>query len=217
MERTPYDRESISYDSMRDEEIVRRIQQEHDMAGADYLVNKYKPLVRQKARPYFMVGADSDDIIQEGMIGLYKATRDFKEGKEASFKSFAEICITRQIITAIKSATRRKHSPLNSYVSLSGFTYDDTSERSLYEIIEDENEEKPEEMLIINDESEKIDIIMSELLSELEQQVLRGYLDGKTYEEMAHEVDRSVKSIDNALQRIKKKLEKYFSNRNMLV
>lgn len=216
MKRQPYRREPQYYEEMRDEDIVRLVQEEHDMAGADFLVNKYKHMVRQKARSYFMVGADTDDIIQEGMIGLYKATRDFKEDREASFKSFAELCITRQIITAIKAATRQKHQPLNSYISLNGAVHDDGGERTLFEVIEGPKEENPEKSIIIQDESMSIETIMEEVLSSLERQVLQGYLDGKTYQEMSLEVNRSIKSIDNALQRIKKKLEKYFGDRRIL-
>lgn len=199
---------------MTDEEIVRIAQKEHDGKAADYIVNKYRNFVKSKARAYFLVGADRDDIIQEGMIGLYKATRDFRGDKLSSFRAFAELCITRQIITAIKTATRQKHIPLNSYVSLNKPVYEDESDRTLQDILSGIRVSDPEELVISREEFNDIELKMNEILSDLEWQVLTAYLDGKSYNEMSCQLHRHVKSIDNALQRVKRKLEHYLETRN---
>jgi len=175
----------------------------------EYLINKYKSFVRAKARTYFLIGADREDIIQEGMIGLFKAIRDYKGDKLSSFRAFAELCITRQIITAIKTATRQKHIPLNSYVSLNKPIFDEESDRTLMDIISEESISDPEELMINREEFLGIENKMGEILSSLEWEVLTSYLEGKSYQEIAEELDRHVKSIDNALQRVKRKLEKY--------
>jgi RNA polymerase sporulation-specific sigma factor len=175
----------------------------------EYLINKYKSFVRAKARTYFLIGADREDIIQEGMIGLFKAIRDYKGDKLSSFRAFAELCITRQIITAIKTATRQKHIPLNSYVSLNKPIFDEESDRTLMDIISEESISDPEELVINREEFLGIENKMGEILSSLEWEVLTSYLEGKSYQEIAEELERHVKSIDNALQRVKRKLEKY--------
>ncbi|NLD50155.1 MAG: RNA polymerase sporulation sigma factor SigH [Clostridiaceae bacterium] len=196
------------FSTMHDEEII-----EDSRAGSsralEYLINKYKGFVRAKARTYFLIGADREDIIQEGMIGLYKAIRDFREDKLSSFRAFAELCITRQIITAIKTATRQKHIPLNSYVSLNRPIFDEESDRTLMDIISEDSVNDPEEMVINREEFSGIEAKMGEILSSLECEVLSLYLQGRSYQEIASELDRHVKSIDNALQRVKRKLEKY--------
>lgn len=202
------------FQAMTDEEVVRLAQQEHDEAATEYIVNKYKNFVKSKARAYFLVGADRDDIIQEGMIGLYKATRDFRGDKLSSFRAFAELCITRQIITAIKTATRQKHIPLNSYVSLNKPIYETESDRTLQDILAGIRVSDPEELVISREEFSDIELKMNEILSDLEWQVLTAYLDGKSYNEMSKELHRHVKSIDNALQRVKRKLERYLETRN---
>jgi RNA polymerase sporulation-specific sigma factor len=178
----------------------------------EYIINKYKSFVRAKARTYFLIGADREDIIQEGMIGLYKAIRDYKQDKLSSFRAFAELCITRQIITAIKTATRQKHMPLNSYVSLNKPVFDDETDRTLLDIISEDRVSDPEEMMINREEYSGIEAKMSELLSGLEWEVLTLYLEGKSYQDIAEELDRHVKSIDNALQRVKRKLEKHLED-----
>jgi len=193
---------------MNDEEIVEDSRAGDDRA-LEYLINKYKGFVRAKAITYFLIGADREDIIQEGMIGLYKAIRDFRKDKLSSFRAFAELCITRQIITAIKTATRQKHIPLNSYVSLNKPIFDEESDRTLMDIISEESINDPEEMVINREEFSGIEAKMGEILSSLECEVLTSYLQGKSYQEIAVELDRHVKSIDNALQRVKRKLEKY--------
>jgi len=203
----------ISYEEMADEQIVDHARL-GDRAAEEYLINKYKNFVRAKARSYFLIGADREDIIQEGMIGLYKAIRDFKSDKLASFRAFAELCITRQIITAIKTATRQKHIPLNSYVSLNKPIYDEESDRTLLDVLSGNKVTDPEELVISREEFVDIESKMGEFLSELEREVLNAYLDGKSYQEIAQELNRHVKSIDNALQRVKRKLERYIEKRN---
>ena len=196
------------FDGMTDEEIALLAQQ-GDVDASEYLLNKYKNFVRSKARSYFLVGADHEDIVQEGMIGLFKAFRDFKPDKLASFHAFAELCVTRQIITAIKTATRQKHIPLNSYVSLNKPLYDEESERTLMDVCAEGHSSNPEELLISQEDLRGIYRKIDEVLSSLEQKVLAAYLDGKSYQEIADMLGRHVKSIDNALQRVKRKLEKY--------
>ncbi|NPV44204.1 MAG: RNA polymerase sporulation sigma factor SigH [Firmicutes bacterium] len=201
------------YDVMLDEEIVEDAK-EGNPAAQEYLINKYKNFVRAKARSYFLIGADKEDIVQEGMIGLYKAIRDFKKDKLSSFRAFAELCITRQIITAIKTATRQKHIPLNSYVSLNKPIYDEDSDRTLLDVLTGTKVTDPEELIISREEFYDIEEKMGEILSKLEWQVLMSYLEGKSYQEISRELNRHVKSIDNALQRVKRKLERYLEVRD---
>ena len=202
------------YDLKTDEEIIEAVRDGRSDA-LEYLIIKYKNFVRAKARSYFLIGADREDIVQEGMIGLYKAIRDFRDDKLASFKAFAELCITRQIITAIKTATRQKHIPLNSYISLDKPIYDEDSDRTLLDVIIGSKVTDPEELVINKEEFSGLEDKMGEILSELEQRVLMLYLDGKSYQEIAVDLKRHVKSIDNALQRVKRKLEKYLELRDL--
>ncbi|SEU30598.1 RNA polymerase sporulation sigma factor SigH [Paenibacillus sp. NFR01] len=201
------------YDFISDEEIVE-IFRGGDSGALEHLINKYRNFVRAKARSYFLIGADREDIVQEGMIGLYKAIRDFKGDKLSSFKAFAELCITRQIITAIKTATRQKHIPLNSYVSLDKPIYDEDSDRTLMDIICGTQVLDPEELIINQEEFIGLEDKMAEILSDLERKVLMLYLDGRSYQEIAEDLKRHVKSIDNALQRVKRKLERYLEVRD---
>jgi len=203
-----------SYKHLEDEQLVELVHQ-GDGDALDFLIHKYQNFVRAKARSYFLVGADREDIIQEGMIGLYKAVRDFKGDKLSSFKAFAELCITRQMITAIKTATRQKHIPLNSYVSLDKPIYDDESDRTLMDVISGTKAMDPEELIVNREEVDDIEVKMTELLSDLERKVLALYLDGRSYQEISEELNRHVKSIDNALQRVKRKLEKYLECREI--
>jgi len=203
---------SIDFAVMTDEDIVE-LAREGNNDAAEFLINKYKNFVRAKARSYFLIGADKEDIIQEGMIGLYKAIRDFRPDKLSSFRAFAELCITRQIITAIKTATRQKHIPLNSYVSLNKPIYDEDSDRTLLDVISGTRVTDPEELIISREEFNDIEEKMGEILSSLEWKVLMYYLEGKSYQEIAGDLNRHVKSIDNALQRVKRKLERYLENR----
>ena len=196
-----------------DEEIIRDAKAGDDQA-LEFLINKYKSFVRAKARTYFLIGADREDIIQEGMIGLYKAIRDYRGEKLSSFRAFAELCITRQIITAIKTATRQKHIPLNSYISLNKPIYDEESDRTLMDVLSGTRISDPEELIISQEDFNSIECKIGELLSDLEWEVLTSYLQGKSYQEIADSLGRHVKSVDNALQRVKRKLERYLQKRD---
>ena len=185
-----------------------------DNEALDVLLNRYRRFTRAKARGYFLIGADSDDIEQEGMIGLFKAVRDFRPDRQASFRAFAELCITRQIITAIKTATRQKHQPLNSYLSLSGQRPgDDANSGTVEEVLEAKGIIDPVDMIVSMEDLRSMRRMMSEMLSKLEVEVLRLYVEGKSYQEIAGILDRHVKSIDNALQRIKRKLDLHLAER----
>ena len=201
----------LNYEDLTDE-VVAELARGYDGDALEYLLNKYKNFVRAKARSYFLIGADREDIVQEGMIGLYKAVRDFRSSKLTSFRAFAELCITRQIITAIKTATRQKHRPLNSYVSLNKPAYDEESDRMLIDVISSTKVSNPEDIIIGREDYSNIESKMGKLLSPLEMQVLKKYIEGKSYFEVADELKRSVKSVDNALQRVKNKLEKLISD-----
>ncbi|MBR6524757.1 MAG: RNA polymerase sporulation sigma factor SigH [Clostridia bacterium] len=202
------------FEEMTDEDIVS-LSQNGDGQALAFLLDKYKNFVRSKARSYFLIGADHEDIVQEGMIGLYKAIRDFKSQKLTSFRAFAELCVKRQIITAIKTATRQKHLPLNSYVSLNKPLYDEESDRTLLDVIEG-RVTNPEDLYISQEDLNSIQNQIGELLSDLEQQVLASFLDGKSYQEIAAALGRHVKSIDNALQRVKRKLCKFLEESNRI-
>ncbi|MBR4658713.1 MAG: RNA polymerase sporulation sigma factor SigH [Clostridia bacterium] len=195
------------YGSLTDEELVALAKQ-FDSAASDELYHRYKNIVRGKARPYFLAGADRDDLIQEGMIGLFKAIRDYNFEKNDSFRPFAEICIVRQILTAIKQATRFKHLPLNKYESLYSTVYDEDSEKQLMDVISVSSALDPEELYIKQELSRSVEEAVNSSLTPLERAVLECFLDGLSYSEIAQELDHSVKSVDNALQRIRKKLEK---------
>ena len=199
------------YREMEDGELVRLA--ETDEMALEYLLNKYKYFVRAKARSYFLIGADREDLVQEGMIGLYKAIRDYRDDRQASFRAFAELCITRQIITAIKTATRQKHKPLNSYVSLNKPIYDEESDRTLFDVILGPKVSNPEEIMIDREDLAAVEEKIGEVLSDLEWKVLELYLQGKSYQEIAEILGRRSKSIDNALQRVKTKLEMYIEAR----
>lgn len=195
-----------------DEKIVLEARAGNNIAQ-EFIITKYEHFIRAKAKSYFLIGADKEDIYQEGMIGLYKAIRDFKDDKESSFKAFAELCITRQIITAIKTATRQKHIPLNTYVSLNKPIYEEDSERTLLDVIDGLRITDPEALVIGKEEVADIEQQIKTVLSSLEMEVLNSYLDGKSYQEIAQDLDREAKSIDNALQRVKRKLERSFSEK----
>lgn len=192
-----------------DEILARRARDGDDMS-LEFLLERYRHYARAKARSYFLAGADREDIVQEGMIGLFKAVRDFDAKHNTAFRAFAELCITRQIITAIKTATRQKHKPLNSYVSLNKpLTDGDGGERSLGESLIGHTVADPADLVISAEEIANIRASVDQLLSELETEVLQLYMDGKSYQEIADMLGRHVKSIDNALQRIKRKLEQH--------
>ena len=199
---------------MADEELCLLAQGQDSGEALECLLNRYKNFVRSRARSYFLIGADHEDIVQEGMIGLYKAIRDFRPEKLASFRAFAELCVTRQIITAIKTVTRQKHIPLNSYVSLNKPIFDEESDRTLLDVISEGRITNPEELLIGQEDLSTIESRIGKMLSPLEWEVLLAYLDGRSYQEIAVDLGRHVKSIDNALQRVKRKMEKLLEQKN---
>jgi RNA polymerase sporulation-specific sigma factor len=206
--------EYASYEDMSDDEIVEQAQQGSKLA-IEYLIRKYKNFVKAKSRSYFLVGGEREDIVQEGMVGLYKAIRDYEEEELASFRGFAELCITRQIITAIKTATRQKHQPLNSYVSLDKPIFSKHSERTLLDVLEGEKLSNPEKLVVTNETYKVLEKNLNQMLSDLELAVLKEYLKGKSYKEIAETLNRHVKSVDNALQRIKKKLEEFLEENDI--
>ena len=201
------------FEDKLDEEVVVEAKN-GNIRAQEYLIAKYENFVKLKAKSYFLIGADKEDIYQEGMIGLYKAIRDFKPDKLTSFKAFAELCVKRQIITAIKTATRQKHIPLNTYVSLNKPIYEEESDRTLLDILAGLKVTDPEELFISQEQLKHIQSEITKVLSGLELEVLNSYLEGKSYQEIACDLDRQAKSIDNALQRVKRKLEKHLENRN---
>ena len=197
----------FNYETLADEQLVE-LSAEGDKQATEFILAKYKNLVRARAKDYYLAGADREDLVQEGMIGLFKAIRDFDITKQASFRGFAEICVKRQILTAVKMATRQKHMPLNSYVSLNQPVYEDETERTLVEMLAQRESVNPEEMFLRREKAEALGAEIAQKLSGLERAVLSLYLAGMDYREIAVELDRSPKSIDNALQRIKRKLSK---------
>lgn len=203
----------IRYMDMKDEEIVKLASNGDEMA-LDYILNKYKYLVKIKGRTYFIKGADKEDIIQEGMIGLYKAIRDYQYDRNMTFKGFAEMCITRQMITAIKSATRQKHMPLNTYVSLNKHVSNEDSDRTYTDVIFSDKDLNPEELLIGKESKDFIEKHINQSLTRLECVVLELYLRGKNYSEISSIINKPEKSIDNALQRVRRKLEKLLKENN---
>jgi RNA polymerase sporulation-specific sigma factor len=201
----------------QDEQLVAQARG-GDEGAIDALLTRYRHYARAKARSYFLAGADREDIVQEGMIGLYKAIRDYEPEHNTAFRAFAELCITRQIITAIKTATRQKHIPLNSYVSLNKAASDhEGEERPLADSIVSREILDPADLVISAEEIAGIRDSVDKHLSELETEVLSLYMDGKSYQEIADLLGRHVKSIDNALQRIKRKLEQHLPGREQVV
>ena len=194
------------YANLTDEQIISQIKTGDEQA-LSFLLDKYKDLVNSKVGKYFIIGADKEDIIQEGMIGLYKAIKDFNDAKQNSFKTFANLCIERQLITAIKTSNRQKHMPLNSYLSLNTTAYDneDDSGTELIEKFETGTIEDPLETIMKKESYDEIQKIMHKSLSKFEKQVLDRYMQGESYELIAKRLDAPIKSVDNAIQRIRKK------------
>ena len=190
------------YNETADEILIRRLRK-GESAIADYLMEKYKGLVKKKARAMFLIGGDTDDLIQEGMIGLFKAVRDYQPDREASFQSFANLCIDRQIYSAIKSSNRQKHQPLNTYVSLSSEAEEDLRDSCA-------EQDKPEAIRSDGENVTALEKEMKKNLSPMESRVLQLYLDGNGYAEIAELLGKTPKSIDNALRRIRTKIKKYF-------
>ena len=193
---------------MEDTQLIELSKKENDLLAIEYLINKYKKIVRMKARGYYIMGGDSEDIMQEGMIGLYKAIRDFDESKQVNFYSFAVLCITRQIHTAIKSANRQKHIPLNSSLSLDRAVYEENEDLTYIDTFANSDISNPENLIISSENKTALEKRIGESLSSLEKKVLFLYLRGKSYVEIAVAIGKDEKSIDNALQRIKKKVTK---------
>ena len=201
---------------LEDQALVQRVQ-DGDERCLEVLLGRYRNFARSKARSYFLAGSDKEDVVQEGMIGLYKAIRDFDPKQETPFRAFAELCISRQILTAIKTANRNKHQPLNSSISLDAPAYsNESSDKSVADNLIAPAMTDPAELLISAEEIEAIRTSMRENLTELEGDVLRLYMDGKSYEEIAGALGNHVKSIDNALQRIKRKLQRHLDQRDAL-
>ena len=184
-----------------------------DEKSLNHILKKYRNFVRSKAKPFFIVGADKEDILQEGMIGLFKAIRDYDEEKTVSFRAFAELCVTRQIITAVKTATRQKHIPLNSYISLNKPMSEEDPDKTLMDMMKNSHISDPEQLIISKEEMKLIEEKTKEMLSEFETRVLSLYLKGYSYNEISEKLYKHPKSVDNALQRIKRKFEKYLEQR----
>lgn len=200
---------AVKYDALSDEEIVSRIQA-GDQPAIDYLLEKYKYLVRSKAKAFYLIGGDKDDLIQEGMIGLYKAIRDYQSDKDNSFFNFADLCISRQIYSAIKASNRKKNIPLNTYISLYTPAYSENSDteekETLGDIIHEKNISNPEELIIDKENTSMIEYELVRRLSDLEKQVLYLYMQDLKYIQIAEVLKKEPKTIDNALTRIKSKL-----------
>ena len=195
------------YDNMKDEDLIEIIRL-GDESAFDYLINKYRELVNIKVSKYYIIGAERDDIVQEGLIGLFKAIKSYKSDMKNSFKSFANMCIERQLITAIKTSNRQKHMPLNSYLSLNISAYDEEeseSDTSLMDVIDTRLTEDPLDMLTKKEYYQTIEDTIDKSLSDFEKKVLNKYINGKSYIEIAKDLDTPVKSVDNAIQRIRKK------------
>ncbi len=193
--------------TLSDEEIIT-LAQNGDQEAVEFMTAKYFPHVRNKSRSYFLVGGDKEDIVQEGLIGLYEAIKDYSHDKQASFKTFMDICVTRQIMTAIKTASRQKHIPLNTYVSLNKPLYTDDSERSYMETFVTSKKEDPESLYLDVEKTYEINQEIKKALSPFEHQVLELYLQGVSYFKIAKVLEKEEKAIDNAIQRIRKKLSK---------
>ncbi|MDQ3620214.1 MAG: RNA polymerase sporulation sigma factor SigH [Actinomycetota bacterium] len=202
-------------EALEDDNLVRRARG-GDERCLETLIARYRNFARSKARSYFLSGADKEDVVQEGMIGLYKSIRDFDLEQETPFRAFAELCISRQILTAIKTANRNKHQPLNSSVSLDAPIYGEEGERSVGETVSAKEITDPAELVISAEEIEALRETMRENLTQLEGDVLTLYMAGKSYEEIAATLGNHVKSIDNALQRIKRKLQQHLDQRDAL-
>lgn len=196
-----------NYNLMNDEELIELIKS-GDKYAIDFLIEKYKDIVNAKVSKYFMIGAEREDIVQEGMIGLFKAIQSYKSDKQNSFKTFANLCVERQLITAIKTSNRQKHQPLNSYLSLSSSAYNSDDEENNSEMIEyfdSHTTEDPLEMITKKEYYQKVENAIDTSLSNFEKQVLQRFIKGESYVDIAEKLDAPVKSVDNAIQRIRKK------------
>lgn len=203
------------YKELTDEEVLLLIRSGEGDA-LDFLIQKYERVVRYKARTYFLIGSDRDDVVQEGLIGLYKAICDYDESKLASFRGFADLCITRQIITSVKTATRLKHTPLNSYISIYKPVHEEESDRILQDVIVSCEAEDPQEFLINKERLQNVYRHLNKKLTTLEMEVLPLYLQGCSYVEIAESLGRHEKSIDNALQRVKRKISRLVETKELV-
>ena len=194
-----------NYNNMSDDELLELINKK-DTDALDFLICKYKDLVNSKVNKYFIIGAEKEDIVQEGLIGLYKAIKDYKPDKQNSFKSFANICIERQLITAIKTSNRQKHMPLNSYLSLNQVAYEgEDNDTELLDTFDAKTTEDPLDTITKREYYTKVETTIDKMLSDFEKRVLNRYIQGESYLEIATKLDAPIKSVDNAIQRIRKK------------
>jgi RNA polymerase sporulation-specific sigma factor len=219
MESTAFARETLDRAALElsDEELVARAKT-GDPDSFRRIWTRYRHFVRMKANSYFLAGGDGDDLIQEGNIGLYKAIRDYESGRSTTFRSFAELCVTRQIITAIKTASRQKHVPLNTYVSFSHSPASaDFDSRTLADVLPSGRTSDPVQQVISSEEVVSLTDCLIRLLSPLESQVLKYYLEGNSYEAIAARIDHDTKTVDNALQRIKRKVTLHLESRRVLL
>ncbi len=203
-----------NFDNMSDEELLSLINSDNKEA-LNYLLNRYKELVYMKVSKYFIIGAEKDDIFQEGMIGLYKAIKNFKSDKHNSFKTFANLCIERQLITAIKTSNRQKHMPLNSYLSLNTSTYDEDNDKTLLDILNNKTLEDPLDTITKKEYYKIVEDTIDKSLSDFEKKVLTRFIRGDSYMKIAEDLSSPVKSIDNAIQRIRKKAIKGINDEKM--
>ena len=200
--------EELNYNNMSDEQLIEEIKENNNEEALEFLICKYKDLVNTKVGKYFMVGAERDDIIQEGLIGLYKAIKDYKIGMQNSFKSFANLCVERQLITAIKTSNRQKHMPLNSYLSLNMTAYnneDDGNDTEVVDVLDTNVIEDPLDTITKKEYMNTVGNVIDSSLSDFEKKVLNRYVQGESYVKIAEKLDMPVKSVDNAIQRILKK------------
>lgn len=208
--------DNMKYINIEDEELINQVKN-GDKNALEYLISKYKEMVESKVNKYFIIGAEKEDIVQEGLIGLYKAIKDYKVDKQNSFKSFANLCIERQLITAIKSSNRQKHMPLNSYLSLNMPVYnneDENNETELLEIFNSNVVEDPLDTITKREYYSDVENVIDTSLSSFEKKVLNRYVQGESYVQIAEKLDAPVKSVDNAIQRIRKKTIKNLVNRD---
>lgn len=196
------------YDNIEDEKLIKLIKENNDTDALNYLLDKYTDLVNMKVSKYFIVGAEKEDIVQEGLIGLFKAVKNFDKTKLSSFKTFANLCVERQLQTAIKSSTRQKHMPLNSYLSLNTSAYEDDNDMTVMEMLDLNTSEDPLDTITKKEYYKFVENRIEKTLSDFEKQVLHRYANGESYVEIAKKLNSPVKSVDNAIQRIRKKATK---------
>ena len=201
------------YDELTDEELISKIKQ-GDKSAQNALFEKYKDIVNMKANKFYIIGAEREDMVQEGLIGLYKAVKSFDDTKQNSFKTFANLCIERQLITAIKSSNRQKHIPLNSSFSLNIAAYDEGDNTEVLEVLDTKTAEDPLDTITKKEYFQYVESKIDESLSSFEKQVLNRYIQGESYNDIAEKLDTPIKSVDNAIQRIRKKAGKFLETEN---